>query len=166
MNDNILNNLEVIINSNETVTTDKLVETICNSGNKDNIDVINLAEKTLNIFNSVANDKESKLFLIVVSNIVDIDDAYINSLMFILNNEHLRVYTLNEIIDISSKFYRLISYRNLKADVMSSTFENNSILEKAVLDIRDEIKDKAKLKVDGSNFSINIARGIFVFEKI
>ena len=166
MNDNILNRLDVLINANQTVTTEKLVEVICSSDNKDNVDVVNLADKNLNLFNVTANDKDSKSFLVVVSNIVDIDDAYINSLMFILNNKHLRVYTLGEIIDVSSKFYRLISCKNLQDDIISSTFESSSILEKGVLDAPDKIKDKVQLKVDGSKFLLNVRRSVFIFEKI
>lgn len=166
MNNNILNNLEDLINSNQTVETDKLVEIISNSDNKYKVDIINLVEKDINIFSSIANMKDSKPFLVVVSNVVDIDDAYTNSLMFIMDNKHLRVYTLSEIIDVSSKFYRLISYKTLKEDIMSSTFENDSILEKGVLDVRDEIKDKVELKVDGFNFSLKVRRSIFIFEKV
>ncbi len=166
MNDNILNNLDVLINANQTVTTEKLVKAISGSENKNNVDVINLNEKDLNIFSLIANHKDSKSVLIVVSNVVDIDDAYINSLMFILNNKHLRVYTLGEIVDVSSKFYRLINCKNLQEDIISSTFESNSILEKAVLDAPSNIKDKVMLKVDGSKFSLNVKRSIFIFEKI
>ena len=166
MDNNILNSLDVLINANQTVTTSKLVETICKSDNKDKVDIINLADVKIDIFNSMANYKDSKSFLVVVGNVVDIDDAYINSLMFILNNKHFRVYTLGEIIDVSSKCYRLINCKNLQDDIISSTFESNSILENGVLDAPDNIKDKVQLKVDGFNFSLNVRRSVFIFEKI
>ena len=166
MYDNIFKKLEDIINSNKTVATDKLVKAISDSDCKDNVDIVNLIDKNLNIFKSMANDKDSKSVLVVISNVVDIDDAYINSLMFIMNNKHLRVYTLGEIIDVSSKFYRLINCKNLEDDIMSSNFESNSILEKGVLDVPQNIKDKVQLKVDESKFSLNVRRSVFIFEKI
>ena len=166
MYNNILNSLETVINSNQAVATDKLVEAIYSSDNKVNFDVVNLADKNLTIFNTMANDKSSKSFLIVVGNVIDIDDAYINALMFIMDNKHFRAYTLGEIIDASSNGYRLISYKTVQDDIISGSFENNSILERGVKDVPDKIKDKVGLKVNGSKFSLSVKRSLFIFEKI
>ena len=115
-----------------------------------------------------------KGFLVLIDSIVDIDDDELNKIEKIRDNTHYRSHTVNEILSFAKNF-RLLSFHTIFkkhnfeewAKRLSPTEDKFKMIEKAFLELNEEIKRELKLEIEnGKVISYTDKKGIFIFQSL
>ncbi len=119
--------------------------------------------------NNLFNKAQSKSTIIITDAVVYEEDAYINTALFALNKQHVRIYTVNEILDITKNYARLNYFLQFK-ETMDIKNINNSSLEsfiRLINNMPEHIKAELNVKYDENKpAGCDINSGIFIFTKI
>jgi len=160
MDRSILDNILNIVNKGDRVSKDDLINKI------KSIDSSLLVMRLADYSNDLLNSLDEKDILIVIDNIVDIDDAYINSIAFLRDRGHKRFYTVNEVVDKFRPNYRLLYFLTIYPEDIECDLSANNILKDAVLNISDKIKNRVSLVVDKGIAQLSLPQGIYIFERL
>ncbi|MGB9732014.1 MULTISPECIES: class I SAM-dependent methyltransferase [Calditerrivibrio] len=114
-------------------------------------------------------------YFVLVDSIVDIDDAYLNAIEYIRDNSHIRSYTVKEIINFGSNFFRLEYFTNIYkkhnfkewVGRLGADEEHIKFVENSFLNLPDDIKDELKLEiVENRICSYTDKKGVFIFKRL
>ncbi|ADR19305.1 class I SAM-dependent methyltransferase [Calditerrivibrio nitroreducens] len=114
-------------------------------------------------------------YFVLVDSIVDVDDAYLNTIEYIRDNSHIRSYTVKEIINFCSNFFRLEYFRNIYkkhnfkewAGRLGADEKDIKCIENSFLELPDEIKYELNLEiVENSIYSYTDKKGVFIFKSL
>ena len=111
--------------------------------------------------------KESGV-LIVAETVTDIEDAFLNSLEFKINNDHVRFYTVKEIISQTENLFAPLYFATFPHCYSIEDWAKGSSLSpdniKSVINtFPNHIKEKI---YNGADCKIIKTKGVFVFRKI
>lgn len=116
----------------------------------------NLSEFLNNIFEKAASNS----FIILVDAVVFHDDAYINTIYSSINNEFIRIYQVNEILNITNKYASLEYFIKFKEAVNVKDIDANLIN-----DIPENIKADMLIMDNGTLKKINQNFAVYIFKK-
>lgn len=116
----------------------------------------NLSEFLNNIFENAASNS----FIILVDAVVFHDDAYINTIYSIINNEFKRIYQVNEVLNITNKYASLEYFIKFKEAVNVKDIDENLIN-----DIPENIKADMLIMDNGTFKAINQNFSVYIFKK-
>lgn len=116
----------------------------------------NLSEFLNNIFEKTTSNS----FIILVDAVVFHDDAYINTIYSIINNEFKRIYQVNEVLNITNKYASLEYFIKFK-----EAFCVKDIDENLINDIPENIKADMLIMDNGTFKAINQNFAVYIFKK-
>jgi ubiquinone/menaquinone biosynthesis C-methylase UbiE len=109
---------------------------------------------------------------VLIDSIIDIDDAYLNSIEYIRDNSHFRSYTVNEILDFAQNKFRLLSYTCLFkehnfsewAKRLKPDHETYTKIENAFVNLPKTMKNELKVVENNNKIESYIdKKGLFIF---
>ena len=114
-----------------------------------------------------------KGYFFLIDIIVDDEDAYYNCASYLRNKEHIRYYTVNEILDFFKESFRLILYHYNKEETFFSEWLKNcdknvkNEIESSFLNMPFKIRKALEVKIQGNNcLSFFRKEGYFLFQRI
>jgi len=114
-------------------------------------------------------------WMILIDNIVDVEDSYLNVIEYIRDSTHVRSYRLDEILDFAGNDFRLIDYTCLfkKHDFpewagrLGGEAETLERIENAFKDLPDDIQKELEVeKTYGRISAYTDKKGFFVFRSV
>lgn len=119
-----------------------------------------------NLFNSAKpND-----VIVITEAVVYEEDAFINSAVSVYDKEHIRYYTVNEVLDIAKKYGRLNYFLQFKEVMSMEHMEDNSKKSEFISLLKalpEHIQKAINITYENNeiiNYEQNI--GIYIFTKI
>ncbi len=107
--------------------------------------------------------------VVITESIVYEEDAYLNTSLSELNKNHMRIYTINEILDITKEYAELHYFLQFKEEIEINNLPENLEKDKFILSLNnlpENIKDKLDFKYENNQLkTISINCGIFIFSK-
>ncbi len=114
-------------------------------------------------------------FFVLIDNIVDIDEYYLNKIELIRDKTHIKSLTVQEILSLADKKFRLLSFKNIFkkhnfyewATRLNPTQDNLNDIEQAFFDLPEYLKQELRVEIDGKKIiSYTDKKGVFIFQKI
>ena len=123
--------------------------------------------------NEIARIIKQNGYFYLIDIIVDLEDAYYNCASYFRNRNHIRYYSVNEILDLFRYNFRLVLYYCKKEEVMFSNWlkncnnEDKVLIESTFLKMPNKIKKDIALEISKNN-CINFFRkeGYFIFQRV
>lgn len=110
-------------------------------------------------------------FFVLCATITDVEDAFLNTLEFKKNNNHIRFYTVKEILDFSSDIFKLEFYKEVEKVISINTWlaDSSIDLEEARKDFEkfpENIKKSLKFTygISGDLLGFSLKTGLFIFK--
>ncbi|MEC9491711.1 class I SAM-dependent methyltransferase [Flexistipes sp.] len=118
---------------------------------------------------------KNKGFLVLIDSLVDIEDAYLNTIEFVRDPSHFRSYTFKEIVNMTSDYFRIeflqLLYKKHNFDEWAKRLNpSRKRLEKisqSFLALPENIKQELSLEVAGENIlSYTDKKAVIILRKL
>jgi len=118
---------------------------------------------------------KNKGFLVLIDSLVDIDDAFLNTIEFVRDPSHFRSYTFKEIVDMTSGYFRIefmqLLYKKHNfgewAERLNPSRKRLKKITQAFLALPENIKEELSLEVTDENIlSYTDKKAVIILRKL